>query len=107
MLGFISGKSLQAEAREALADFARTCPPPDKARKDKPAPEQKIAESLASLKQRLAAYAKVQRLSFLGRARLAKALQTEMQAQGYPGDLVSRVVGAVTVSALVAPERRA
>jgi hypothetical protein len=107
MFGFISGKSLQAEARAALAEFARVCPPPDKSRKSKPVAEPKIAESLATLKQRLAAYAKTQRLSFLGRARLAKALQSEMQAQGYPGDLVSRVVGAVTVSALVAPERRA
>lgn len=107
MFGFASKKSLQAEAREALAAFARVCPPPDKAKKGKPVPDPKIAESLESLKQRMAAFAKNQRLSFLGRARLARALQSEMQSQGYPGDLVSRVVGAVTVGALVAPDRRA
>lgn len=107
MFGFASQKSLQAEAREALADFARVCPPPDKAKKGKSVPDPKIAESLETLKQRLAAYAKSQRLSFLGRARLARALQSEMQSHGYPGDLVSRVVGAVTVGALVAPDRRA
>lgn len=107
MFGFISSKSLQIEASEALEVFARVCPPPDKVKKAKPVPEQKVAESLAALKQRLAAYAKSQRLSFIGRARLAKALQSEMQAQGYPGELVSRVVGAVTVGALVAPDRHA
>lgn len=107
MFGFAPQKSLQIEAREALAVFARVCPPPDKANKGKSVPEPKIAESLGTLKQRLAAYAKNQRLSFIGRARLARALQAEMQSQGYPGDLVSRVVSAVTVGALVAPDRRA
>lgn len=107
MFGFASHKSLQAETREALTVFARVCPPPDKAKKTKPVPEPKIAESLENLKQRMAAYAKSQRLSFIGRARLARTLQSEMQAQGYPGELVSRVVGAVTLGALVAPGRRA
>lgn len=107
MFGFASQKSLQAEAREALAVFARVCPPPDKSKKTRPVPESIITESLETLKQRLAAYAKSQRLSFIGRARLARALQSEMQSQGYSGDLVSRVVSAVTVGALVAPDRRA
>lgn len=107
MFGFISSQSLQAEAQEALEDFARACPPPGKVKKGKSVPEHKITESLETLKQRMAAYAKNQHLSFIGRARLAKALQSEMQSQGYPGDLVSRVVGAITVGALVAPDRRA
>lgn len=106
MFGFISSQSLQAEASEALEAFARVCPPPAKVTKGKPVPEQKIAESLELLKQRIAAYSKSQRLSFIGRARLAKALQSEMQSQGYPGELVSRVVGAITLGALVAPDRR-
>lgn len=106
MFGFASRQSLQIAASEALEAFARTCPPPARIRQGKPIPEQKIIESLETLKQRMAAYAKDRRLSFIGRARLAKALQTEMQTLGYPGDMVSRVVGAVTVSALVAPGRR-
>lgn len=106
MFGFASQKSLQTEAREALSAFARVCPPPDKVKKGKPVPEHQVAESLQTLKLRLANYAKGQRLSFIGRARLAKALQSEMQSQGYPGELVSRVVGAITVGALVAPGRR-
>lgn len=106
MFGFASHKSLQAEAIKALEAFARVCPPPAKAKKGKPAPEQKIVESLDTLKRHMAAYAKTERLSFIGRARLARALQSEMQSQGYPGELISRVVGAVTVGALVAPARR-
>lgn len=70
-------------------------------------PEQKVSESMETLKKRMAVYAKSQRLSFIGRARLAWALQSEMQAQGYPGELVSRVVGAITIGALVAPDRHA
>lgn len=107
MFGFISSLSLKTEAREALEEFARVCPPPDKIKKGKPVPEQKVSESLEALKKRMAAYAKSQRLSFIGRARLAKALQTEMQAQGYPGELVSRVIGAITIGALVTPDRHA
>lgn len=107
MFGFISSQSLQAEAREALEDFARVCPPPDKIKKGKSVPEQKVSESMETLKKRMAVYAKSQRLSFIGRARLARALQSEMQAQGYPGELVSRVVGAITIGALVAPDRHA
>jgi hypothetical protein len=75
--------------------------------KHKPVPENKVTASLEALNQRMAEYAKNKRLSFIGRARLAKALQNEMNQLGYPADLVSRVVSAVTVNALVAPGRRA
>lgn len=107
MFGFASKKSLQIEASAALEVFAQVCPPPAKvAPRSKPVPESRVAESLQALKQRIAAYAKNQRLSFIGRARLAKALQSEMNQLGYPAELVSRVVSAVTVNALVAPGRR-
>lgn len=62
---------------------------------------------METLHKRIALYAKEKRLSFIGRARLAKALQNEMNLLGYPADLVSRVISAVTVNALVAPNRRA
>lgn len=107
MFGFTSSKSLQIEASVALEAFALVCPPPTKVVKHKPVPENKISASLQALNQRIAAYAKSQRLSFIGRARLAKALQSEMNRLGYPADLVSRVVSAVTVNSLVAPGRRA
>jgi hypothetical protein len=106
MFGFISQLSLQTEARESLEIFARACPPPAKVVKHKPVPESKVAASLETLHKRIALYAQNQSLSFIGRARLAKALQNEMNRLGYPADLVSRVVSAVTVNALVAPSRR-
>lgn len=107
MFGFATQKSLQIEANAALEAFAQVCPPPAKVARLKPVPESKVAESLQTLNRRIADYAKNQRLSFIGRARLAKALQNEMNQAGYPADLVSRVVSAVTVNALVAPVRRA
>jgi hypothetical protein len=106
MFGFISQLSLQIEARDSLGEFARVCPPPVKLAKHKPVPESKVAASLETLHKRIALYAQNQRLSFIGRARLAKTLQNEMNLLGYPADLVSRVVSAVTVNALVAPGRR-
>ena len=106
MFGFISTLSLQIEARESLGAFARVCPPPAKVVKHKAVPENKVAESLKALHTRIALYAKQNSLSFIGRARLAKALQNEMNQLGYPPDLVSRVVSAITVNALVAPGRR-
>lgn len=107
MFGFASSKSLQIEASSALEAFALVCPPPAKVARHKPVPENKVAASLQALNQRIAGYAKNTRLSFIGRARLAKALQSEMNQLGYPADLVSRVVSAVTVNSLVAPGRRA
>jgi len=106
MFGFATQKSLQIEAREALGVFAQVCLPPDKVTSYKAVPQSKVAASLEALNQRIAEYAKNKRLSFIGRARLAKELQNEMNLQGYPADLVSRVVSAVTVNALVAPGRR-
>lgn len=105
MFGFATQKSLTSEASAALEAFAQICPPPAKAIKRQPVTESKVAESLQALNRRIAAYAIAQRLSFIGRARLAKALQNEMHRLGYPADLVSRVVSAVTVNALVAPGR--
>lgn len=106
MFGIASTLSLQIEAREALEAFARVCPPPDKVTSYKAVPQSKVAASLEMLNQRIALYSQQNRLSFIGRARLAKALQNEMNLLGYPADLVSRVVSAVTVNALVAPGRR-
>jgi len=107
MFGFATKKSLKIEASAALEAFALVCPPPSRlAKRSKPVPESKVAASLEALHQRIALYALNRRLSFIGRARLAKALQNEMNLLGYPVDLVSRVVSAVTVNALVAPGRR-
>ena len=107
MFGFGFQSPLHAEAKEAMEEFARVCPPPSKITKArKPIPENKIAASLESLNKRIASYVQKKRLGVIGRARLAKALQNEMGRLGYPDELSSRVVSAITVNALVAPRRR-
>lgn len=96
---------MRAEMGAMIETFAQTCPPPAKIG-DRSIPEKKISESLDALYAQVAAYAREKRLGILGRARLAKALQDEMRQQQYPDGLVSRLVNAVTVNALVAPGRR-
>ena len=105
MFGFISTKSLRSEAGTMVEAFARICPPPAKIG-NKPIPEKKVGESLDVLYGQVAAYVRGKRLGIIGRARLAKALQEAMQRHEYPDELVSRLVNAVTVNALVAPDKR-
>lgn len=107
MFGFASQQSLQTEARDALLEFARICPPPDKASRPKSVPQNKVAAALHALHNRIAHFAQTQRLSFIGRARLAKALQSEMNRMGFPAGMVSQVISAVTMNALVTPGRHA
>ncbi|TRZ69605.1 MAG: hypothetical protein D4S02_01765 [Rhodocyclaceae bacterium] len=85
--------------------FAQVCPPPARMGKQ-PIPQKKVGESLDVLYQQVTKYVMDKRLGFLGRARLAKALQDEMWRHEYPNELVSRVVNAVTMNALVPPDRR-
>lgn len=104
MFGLLSGKSLRNDASAIIAAFAQSCPPPSKLG-NKPIPEKKVRESLDALYQTVGAYTREHRLGILGRARMAKALQEEMRRHEYPDELVSRMVNAVTVNALVAPSR--
>lgn len=105
MLGFLSGKSLRDEVGVMVGEFALLCPPPTKTGV-KPIPEKKVEESLHALYVRIADFVQHMHLGVIGRARLAKALQDEMRRNEYPDELVSRLVNAVTVNALVAPGRR-
>lgn len=88
-----------------IGAFAQDCPPPAKII-GKPVSEQRVGESLHGLYGQVAKYVQDKHLGVIGRARLAMALQDEMRQREYPADLVSRLVHAVTVNALVAPERR-
>lgn len=104
MFGFISSKTLRSEVGVIVATFAEVCPPPKIG--NKPVPERTVGESLEALYGQVAAFAQDKRLGILGRARLAKTLQDEMRRREYPDELVSRLVNAVTMNALVAPDRR-
>ena len=101
MFASFSKGYLRTEARQIVEAFVVSCPPPSKAG-HKPVSEKNVARSLDALYRQAARLSQEKRLGIWGRARLARALQAELQGLGYPADLVSRVVGAVTVNSLVA-----
>jgi len=105
MFGFLSSKSMRTDVGAMVESFARVCPPPAKIG-DRSVPERAINEALDALYRGVAAYAREKHLGVLGRARLAKALQDEMRQQQYPDGLVSRLINAVAVNALVVPDGR-
>lgn len=102
MFGFLTSKALRREVGAIVGAFAKVCPPPVKIG-HKPIPEQEVGDSLKILYSQVAAFVRDKRLGILGRARLAKALQDEMRQHEYPDELVSRLVNAVTLNALIAP----
>ncbi len=101
MFAFLSKQYLQPEAAELIAGFAISCPPPKQIGKRRIS-EKVVAKSLHELYQKTAELVKRKRLGIIGRARLAKAMQTILREQGYAEELTSRVVGAVTLNSLVA-----
>lgn len=105
MFGFLSGKSLRQFTGTIVGEFAEKCPPPAPSGV-KPISKQNAADSLKVLYGRVEAFVREHRLGTLGRARLAKTLQEEMHRHGYPDEMASQVISAVTVNALVAPGRR-
>ena len=105
MLWFLSSKFIRNDVRAMIERFAHSCPPPDKFT-DKSATEIMVNKSLDALYVEISTYAREQRLGIFGRARLAKAFQDEMRQQQYSEELVSRLVNAVTVNALVGSDRR-
>lgn len=62
------------------------------------APE--VARALAALYKGAADFSRAGRLGILGRARLAKALQDELLARGYPDDMVLKITHAVAAKSL-------
>lgn len=100
MLGLFSSAALNSEVETIVGEFVKTCPPPVTVGR-KPMPKAQIESSLQVLYAQVADCVQKRRLGILGRARLAKALQTEMQRYKYPDELVSQLVSAVTVNALV------
>ena len=100
MFAFLSKNYLQSEAMELIAGFASTCPPPKQIGKRRIA-EKVVAQSMQDLYEKTSELVKRKRLGVLGRARLAKAMQTVLREQGYAEELTSRVVGAVTINSLV------
>ncbi|MBI5107586.1 MAG: hypothetical protein HZA62_02460 [Rhodocyclales bacterium] len=106
MLGIVSSAVLREKAVQLVAGFSRDIAAPAKASRKTASPESVADGALQSLFRSVAEFCSEQRLSVIGRARLARTLQDELQRQGFPGDMVSKVTGAVTINALAAPERK-
>ncbi len=104
MFAFLSKNYLQPEAAELIAGFSTTCPPPRLIGKRRIA-EKVVAQAMRELYEKTAELASRKRLGVLGRARLAKAMQTILREQGYAEELTAQVVGAVTVNSLVAKKK--
>ncbi len=107
MFGWIaSTKSLRETARTLTNSFAEDCPPPRNQNPSKRVSEKKVAVALDRLYAQAADYIRERRLGVIGRARLAKAFQAEMQALGYPPELVGKLTSALTINALVADPKQ-
>lgn len=104
MLGFISTATLKTKANELVQEFARACPPLPRSG-TKVVPEKTVSRALGKLYAEAAAFSHERRLGIFGRARFAKALQNEVRQLGYPTELVTQIVSAVTLNALVAPRQ--
>ena len=105
MFSFLSKNYLLPEAAELIAGFAASCPPPKLIGQQR-VTEKMVAQAMQALYGKTAELVKRKRLGILGRARLAKAIQTILREQGYAEELTAQVVGAVTVNSLVAQNKR-
>lgn len=89
----------KAQTLESLAVFAKTCPPPDSA--IKPISKVNAEKALTSLYEKIKHIVREHRFGIIRRASIAKFVQDEMLARGYPSSMVSVVTHAITANALV------
>lgn len=97
---FVSNKTVDAFARELVADFARQCPLGQKPVMKGGAFEKKVDAVLSDLYRRAKTFRTENRLGVFKRARLAKAFQDELMNAGYPADVISKMTTALVASAL-------
>lgn len=98
-LAVLTGKAQREAAAFLAQDFSERCPLPAGRRKALPARE--VEQALGALYRGAADFSRAGRLGILGRARLAKALQDELLARGYPADMALKVVHAVAAKSLI------
>ncbi|MBI3523368.1 MAG: hypothetical protein HY066_02380 [Betaproteobacteria bacterium] len=89
----------KARATEAVAAFVKTCPPPN--RVATAISKGSAEKALASLYEGVSRLAHEHRFGIIRRACIAKFVQEEMLAEGYPVEMVSVVTHAITTNALV------
>jgi hypothetical protein len=104
MFGIISSAALREQAAVLVGRFSAATAPSKRAGRSRAASGSAIEAALKALYEEAADYSRERKLSVIGRARLARALQEELRRCGFPADLVSKVTGAVAVNALVKPD---
>ena len=103
-MSFLISKPVQARVDALLGEFALACPPPGKA--TKPITSQTVEKALSGLCGETARLVREQKLGVLRRAALAKSVQKGLIDAGYPLEMVTKIVNALTVSALVGKPAR-
>lgn len=103
MLSRIFGLAqLEAAATDLVAGFSRDCPSP-RENPGKYVGEKIVGRALSKLFEQVAALIEQRKYGVFKRARLAKMIQDQLLAKGYPSDMVARVVSAITINALIRP----
>lgn len=98
---FVSGKTVDAFAKELAERFSRACPLRGANVKDRDF-ERQVQRALDDIFDRAKAFRQEKNLGIFKRARLAKQFQDQLVALGYEVDLVSRVTTALVATALSA-----
>lgn len=101
LFNFVSGKAVDAFAKELAQNFARACPLRGSANKSRDF-EKQVQQALNDVFKCAKVFRTEQGLGILKRARLAKKFQDELVALGYDAELVNRVTTALVTSALSA-----
>jgi DUF1680 family protein len=99
MLGFVSSSELRDQAVRLVSAFAQEAVPAKG--RSKVSTEALANRALQSLFDGVAEYCRARKLGVIGRARLAKALQAELQSRQFSDDTVAKVTSAVAINSLV------
>ena len=112
-MNFLVSKSAQSRIDALIEEFVLACPPVSsseslaKSKVVKSVTPQVVENALETFCSGASEYVCEQKLSILRRAAFARSVQKGLMSAGYSMDIVSRIINALTVSALVGNPRRA
>jgi hypothetical protein len=92
-------RQLDDAANSIVKEFAQRCPVAGK--KNRPLSEDETSVELENMFLHVARVRSALKLGILGRAHLAYKVQGKLAALGYPPEMVSKVVSALVIRALV------
>lgn len=98
-MSFLVSTPVQTKVDALLAEFVVACPPPGKA--TRPVTSHAVEKALSGLCDETVRLVQERKLGVLRRAAFAKSLQKGLIGAGYPPEMVTKVINALTVSALI------